>query len=173
MKAGNVIGVDPHRQTLTATVLDARGGEIDHAHYANTTAGHTDGRVGGRSQARSNGGESKARVASAAPRRVPRPPRLRRPRRPTTQDIGPATRPPRRQERPARLAPRRRRDPDQPPAGTCVQARRPAAPDAKRDQIALWHNARKSMTKIRVQPSASSTPSSTTSPKSSAASSRR
>src|SRR3954466_14479282 len=33
-------GVDPHRRTLTATVLDQRGGELGHEHFPNTAAGH-------------------------------------------------------------------------------------------------------------------------------------
>jgi hypothetical protein len=31
MAAHNIIGVDPHRATFTATVLDSRGGELGHA----------------------------------------------------------------------------------------------------------------------------------------------
>src|SRR4051794_21868650 len=37
----NIVGVDPHRRTFTATVLDPRGGELAHAHFANTRIGHS------------------------------------------------------------------------------------------------------------------------------------
>jgi transposase len=35
----NVVGVDPHRQTLTATVLDGRGAAVGHEHFPTTRAG--------------------------------------------------------------------------------------------------------------------------------------
>src|ERR1700740_689532 len=31
--AGNVVGIDPHKQTLTATVVDARGGIVACEHF--------------------------------------------------------------------------------------------------------------------------------------------
>jgi hypothetical protein len=31
--AGNVVGVDPHKRTLTATVADTRGGVLASAHF--------------------------------------------------------------------------------------------------------------------------------------------
>ncbi len=40
MTADNIIGIDPHRRTFTATVLDPRGGEIGLAHFPNTRDGH-------------------------------------------------------------------------------------------------------------------------------------
>ena len=40
MTAGNIVGVDPHRRTCTATVLDERGGELAHGHFANDHDGH-------------------------------------------------------------------------------------------------------------------------------------
>ena len=40
MTAGNIVGVDPHRETFAATVLDLRGGEVGHAHFANDRDGH-------------------------------------------------------------------------------------------------------------------------------------
>ncbi len=57
MTAGNIVGVDPHRQTFTATILDARGGEVEHAHFTNTRAGHADavGWASAHDRARSNG----------------------------------------------------------------------------------------------------------------------
>jgi transposase len=43
MTADNIVGVDPHRKTFTATVLDSRGGELGHAHFPNTREGHDSG----------------------------------------------------------------------------------------------------------------------------------
>jgi hypothetical protein len=31
--AGNVVGIDPHRQTLTATIADPRGGILASEHF--------------------------------------------------------------------------------------------------------------------------------------------
>ena len=36
----NVVGIDPHRKTFTAGVLDERGGELGGEHFANTTEGY-------------------------------------------------------------------------------------------------------------------------------------
>ncbi len=36
MAASNIAGVDPHRKTFTATVLDSRGGELGHTHSFRT-----------------------------------------------------------------------------------------------------------------------------------------
>jgi hypothetical protein len=38
--AGNVVGVDPHKRTLTATVADARGGILASAHFRVSGVGH-------------------------------------------------------------------------------------------------------------------------------------
>jgi len=38
--AGNVVGIDPHKRTLTATVLDARGGILASAHFRVSGEGH-------------------------------------------------------------------------------------------------------------------------------------
>jgi transposase len=38
--AGNVVGVDPHKQTLTATVADARGGILASEHFRVSGEGH-------------------------------------------------------------------------------------------------------------------------------------
>jgi hypothetical protein len=32
-RAGNVVGVDPHKRTLTATVVDPRGGIVASEHF--------------------------------------------------------------------------------------------------------------------------------------------
>jgi hypothetical protein len=39
-RAGNVVGVDPHKRTLTATVVDARGGIIASEHFRVSGDGH-------------------------------------------------------------------------------------------------------------------------------------
>ena len=39
-KPGNVVGVDPHKHTLSATVLDERGGIIGTSHYRVSGDGH-------------------------------------------------------------------------------------------------------------------------------------
>jgi hypothetical protein len=38
--AGNVVGVDPHKRTLTATVADARDGILASAHFRVSGEGH-------------------------------------------------------------------------------------------------------------------------------------
>jgi hypothetical protein len=39
-RAGNVVGVDPHKRTLTATVVDARGGIVASEHFRVSGDGH-------------------------------------------------------------------------------------------------------------------------------------
>jgi hypothetical protein len=65
MTAANIVGVDPHRKTFTATLLDPRGGEIDHAHFINNRDGHALRWCGRPSSVRSSGGASKAPAGSA------------------------------------------------------------------------------------------------------------
>ena len=38
--AGNVVGVDPHKRTLTATVIDPRGGIVASEHFRVSGDGH-------------------------------------------------------------------------------------------------------------------------------------
>jgi hypothetical protein len=38
--AGNVVGIDPHKQTLTATVVDPRGGVVASEHFRVSGEGH-------------------------------------------------------------------------------------------------------------------------------------
>jgi hypothetical protein len=38
--AGNVVGIDPHKRTLTATVADACGGILDSAYFRVSGDGH-------------------------------------------------------------------------------------------------------------------------------------
>jgi hypothetical protein len=37
--AGNVVGIDPHKQTLTAMVVDPRGGIVASEHFKGPVAG--------------------------------------------------------------------------------------------------------------------------------------
>ena len=46
--AGNVVGIDPHKQTLTATVVDARGGIVACEHFKVSGGGHRALEVGAR-----------------------------------------------------------------------------------------------------------------------------
>ena len=39
-RAGNVVGVDPHKRTLTATVVDPRGGIVASEHFRVSGDGH-------------------------------------------------------------------------------------------------------------------------------------
>ena len=124
MTTANIVGVDPHRETFTATVLDQRGGELGHAHFPNTREGHGSGvGVGGRVRVDRPLGHRGRQRARPAPGRVPRRGRVRRARRATAQDVGPPARPSRGQDRSARLPPGRRRDADEPSPRTGVQAR--------------------------------------------------
>ena len=38
--AGNVVGIDPHKLTLTATVVDPRGGVVASEHFKVSGGGH-------------------------------------------------------------------------------------------------------------------------------------
>jgi hypothetical protein len=38
--AGNVVGIDPHKQTLTATIADPRGGILASEHFRVSGDGH-------------------------------------------------------------------------------------------------------------------------------------
>src|SRR3982074_1818448 len=38
--AGNVVGIDPHKRTLTASVADARGGVLSSGHFRVSGEGH-------------------------------------------------------------------------------------------------------------------------------------
>lgn len=39
-RTGNVVGIDPHKRTLSATVLDSRGGVLGQAHFKVSGEGH-------------------------------------------------------------------------------------------------------------------------------------
>jgi hypothetical protein len=67
--AGNVVGIDPHKRTLTATVADARGGILGSAHFRVSGEGHRELVALGGSLGRSRRGGSKARRAGVGTRR--------------------------------------------------------------------------------------------------------
>ena len=64
--AQNIVGVDPHKRTLTATVLDGRGGVLGTASFRVSGEGHRamEAWVGG--SVRSFAGGSRARAGWAA-----------------------------------------------------------------------------------------------------------
>lgn len=152
MTAGNTIGVDPHRETFTATVLDERGGEGDHAPFANTRAGHADAERWGAGhgpierwgvEGASGLGRHLAEFLVARDfdvRDVP-------PHKTSIRQRG------RHEGKTDRLDSHRVAAETQtnPRLARACKHSTPAAPDPTRDRISLWHNGRKSLTKIRVQ----------------------
>jgi transposase len=146
------VGVDPHRQTFTATVLDQRGGELGHEHFPNTAAGHraalvwalawgTPERVG--IEGASGLGRPLAEFLVAHGldvRDVP-------PHKTSLRQRG------RHEGKSDRLDSHRIAVEAQvnDRLAHAFKQHHPAAPDQVRDQMTLWHNARKSLTKIRVQ----------------------
>ena len=146
------VGVDPHRRVFTATVLDQRGRDVGHGHFENNRAGHAAvlawarslgpfGRVGiegasglGRPLAEFLVGES-IDVRDVPPHKTATRQRGRHKARATGWTrTGSPPRP-----RPTTASP------------TPFKQHQPLAPDPVRDRIALWHNARTSLSKIRVQ----------------------
>ena len=152
MTTANTVGVDPHRRTFTATVLDPRGGELDHAHFPNTRAGHGDAV----NWAAARGPIERWGVEGASGlgrhlaeflvqrdfdvRDVP-------PHKTSIRQRG------RHEGKTDRLDSHRVASETQtnPRLARAFKHSTPAPPDPTRDQISLWHNARKSLTKIRVQ----------------------
>ena len=67
--AGNVVGVDPHKRTLTATVVDPRGGIVAAEHFRSRATGIGRLRCGRASSGRSRGGGSRAFRRGVATRR--------------------------------------------------------------------------------------------------------
>ena len=152
MTTANTIGIDPHRQTFTATVLDPRGGELGHAHFPNTLAGHRAGVVWAAGfgsverwgiEGASGLGRALAQYlieAGCDVRDVP-------PHRTSARQRG------RHEGKTDRLDSHRVAA----EAQTNIRLARAfkhaesAPPDSVRERMALWHNARKSLTKIRIQ----------------------
>ena len=152
MTEHNIVGVDPHRMTFTATVLDSRGDELGHAHFANTRDGHASGLAWAAGfgpadrwgiEGASGLGRSLAEFlveAGCDVRDVP-------PHKTAARGRG------RHEGKSDQLDSRRVAAEAQtnPRLARAFKHVAPAAPDSVRDRIALWHNARKSLTKVRVQ----------------------
>ena len=152
MTASNIVGVDPHRKTFTATVLDARGGELGHAHFPNTREGHDAGLAwaAGFGPADRWGVEGASGLgrhlaeflveAGCDVRDVP-------PHKTSVRGRG------RHEGKTDRLDSHRVAAETQtnPRLARAFKHAVSAAPDSLRDRIALWHNARTSLTKVRVQ----------------------
>ena len=68
-RVGNVVGIDPHKRTLSATVLDARAGVWVRLTFASRVRGIVSWRRGRGSLGRSPAGGSRARLAGAGTRR--------------------------------------------------------------------------------------------------------
>ncbi len=152
MAAHNIIGVDPHRKTFTATVLDSRGGELGHAHFPNTREGHGSGLAWAAGfgpadrwgiEGASGLGRRLAEFLVEAGRDVRDVP----PHKTSARQRG------RHEGKSDRLDSRRVAAETQANARLARAFKHavPAAPDSVRDRMALWHNARKSLTKVRVQ----------------------
>ena len=147
-----IVGIDPHRKVFTASVLDESGRDLDHHHFANTRKGHADALV----WAQSIGSIDKIGIEGASG--------LGRPlaeflvgRGLDVRDVPPHKTALRQRGRHEGKSDRL--DAHRVAAETQANDRlahafknsTTAAPDAVRDQIALWHNARTSLRKVRVQ----------------------
>jgi transposase len=152
MAERNIVGIDPHRASFTATVLDQRGGELGHAHFPNTQEGH------GSALAWANGfgraerwgiegasglGRSLAEFlveAGCDVRDVP-------PHKTAARGRG------RHEGKSDRLDSHRIASETQSNLRLARAFKHAVStgPDSIRDRMALWNNARKSLTKVRVQ----------------------
>lgn len=152
MTAGSIIGVDPHLRTFSVTVLDPRGGEIGHAHLPNTHEGHTAGLAwasgfgpidrwgieGAGGLGRRLAGflvEAGHDVRDVPPHRTSARQRGRHEGKTDRLDSH-------------RIAAETQTNPRLAPAFKHATS---APPYSIRERIALWHNARRSLTRIRVQ----------------------
>lgn len=152
MTAGNIIGVDPHRRRFTATILDERGAVAATEHFENDIAGYTQAV----SWVNDHGPVERWGVENAASlgrhlaeflvddgfdvRDVPphRTARRGRGRHEGKSDIVDSH----------RVAQEAQANPQ---LACAFKRAMPAMIDPVREQMALWHNARKSMTRVRVQ----------------------
>ena len=152
MVALNIVGVDPHRKTFTACVLDERGGALGHEHFSNTA----DGYRAAVEWTTSLGPVERWGVENASSlgrhlaqflvgqgfdvRDVP-------PHRSAKQGRG------RHQGKSDLLDAHRvaQETQNHPQLASAFKHSQPSAPDAIREQIVLWHNARRSLTRVRVQ----------------------
>ena len=152
MTTANIVGIDPHRETFTATALDPRGGELGQAHFPNTHEGHG----AGLAWATGFGSVERWGIEGAGG--------LGRPLAEYLVEAGCDVR----DVPPHKTSVRQRGrhegktdglDSHRVAAETQTNDRlarafkhaEPAPPDSVRERVALWHNARTSLTKIRVQ----------------------
>jgi len=146
------VGVDPHRRTFTATVLDHRGGELGHEHFPNTAAGHQ----AALAWASAWGALERVGIEGASGLGRPLAEFL------VAQGLDVRDVPPHKtslRQRGRNEGKSDRLDSHRIAVETQINDRlshafkhhHPAAPDQVRDEMTLWHNARKSLTKIRVQ----------------------
>lgn len=150
--AGTIVGIDPHRRTLTATVIDERGVELGHEHFDSTTNGYQAlltwatefGPVQrwGVENAGSLGRHLAVFLIDAGHdvRDVPphRTANRRRGRHEGKSDVIDSHQVAKETQTSPRLA-------------HAFKNAKPAVADERREKMALWHNARKSLTRIRVQ----------------------
>ena len=152
MSEGNIVGVDPHRRRFTATILDQRGSVAATEHFDNDLAGY----VKATAWANDHGPVERWGVENAASfgrhlaefliedgvdvRDVPphRTARRGRGRHEGKSDIVDAH----------RIAQETQANPQ---LACAFKRATPAVIDPVREQLALWHNARKSLTRVRVQ----------------------
>jgi transposase len=146
------VGVDPHRRTFTATALDQRGGELGHEHFPNTGAGHQAALV----WASAWGPLERVGIEGAGGLGRPLAEFL------VAHGLDVRDVPPHKtslRQRGRHEGKSDRLDSHRIAVETQINDRlahafkhhHPAAPDQVRDEMTLWHNARKSLTKIRVQ----------------------
>jgi transposase len=152
MTTGNIIGVDPHRRRFTATILDERGLALATEHFSNDTAGYLDSVE----WAKDHGAIDRWGIENAASfgrhlsefliadgfdvRDVPphRTARRGRGRHEGKSDIIDSH----------RIAHETQSNPQ---LSRAFKRSQPDQLDPVREQMALWHNARKSLTRVRVQ----------------------
>jgi transposase len=146
------IGVDPHRKVFTAAALDERGRALGHSHFDNTSVGH----AAALAWARGMGTVDRVGVEGASGLGRPLAEYL------VAQRIDVRDVPPHKtslRQRGRHEGKSDRLDAHRVAAETqtndalarAFKHSQPAPPDRVRDQIALWHNARTSLRKIRVQ----------------------
>jgi transposase len=150
-RAGNAVGIDPHKRTLTAIVVDARGGIVAGEHFTVSGAGHRaleawalafgpvvrwgiENAAGwGRHTAIYLAGRGHD-VRDVCPNRTPRHDRARQRGKSDTLDA-------------ERVARETLAHPLLPHAFKHMQAQ--AGPDEQRELLCLWHNKRQSLLKSR------------------------
>lgn len=152
MGQGNIVGVDPHRRRFTATIIDERGAMVATEHFDNDIAGYVEATA----WVADHGSADRWGVENAAS--------LGRHLAEFLVDDGVDVRdvPPHRTARRGRgrhegksdiIDSHRIAQEAQPnPQLACAFKRAtPAVIDPVREQMALWHNARRSLTRVRVQ----------------------